>query len=301
MKILIPAVLAAACAQPVIACDLCAIYAASQAPGEIRRGPFAGVAVGNPGGQYLDSSISQVFAGYNFNERFGLQFNLPVIYRSFKRPDSMGGFERGTESGLGDVSLLGNFMPYQKLTENFTLSCTVLGGVKFPTGSSDRITEEFNEVEEPIGPPSGIHGHDLALGTGSFDGIVGAGIFSRWHKAFLGAAVQYAIRSEGDFHYQFANDLTWSGGPGYHLVLTHTYTVALQAVVSGEYKGKDTFRGQSAVDTGVTAVYLGPELSFTWKANLSARLAADLPVSIENTSLQTVPDYRIGAGLTWRF
>src|SRR5881296_1054795 len=113
MKALFAAGLAAATAQSVVACDLCAIYSAAQARGEVGQGPFAGVAeqfthfgtvqidgerVGNPSGQYLDSSISQVFAGYNFNERIGLQFNLPVIYRCFKRPQ---GFEidRGTESG----------------------------------------------------------------------------------------------------------------------------------------------------------------------------------------------------------
>jgi len=316
MKILIPAVLAAVCAQPVSACDLCAIYAASQARGEIGRGAFAGVAeqfthfgtvqvdgheVSNPSGQYLDSSISQVFAGYNLNERFGLQFNLPVIYRSFKRPDGEGGIERGTESGIGDVSLLGTFVPYRKLTENFTFNWSVLGGVKFPTGNSDRISEELHEVENPVGPPSGIHGHDLTLGTGSYDGIVGTGIFTRWHKGFLSANVQYAIRSKGDFDYQFANDLTWSGGPGYYLALTHKYALALQAVVSGEYKGKDTFQGNPAEDTGVTAVYLGPQLNFTWGGNLAAYLAADLPMSIDNTSLQTVPDYRIRGGVTWHF
>ena len=68
------------------ACDLCAIYSATQAQGEMGKGPFAGVAeqfthfgtvqfegerVSNPSGQYLDSSISQVFGGYNFNDRLG--------------------------------------------------------------------------------------------------------------------------------------------------------------------------------------------------------------------------------------
>ncbi len=316
MKILIPVVVAAVCVQPVSACDLCAIYTASQARGEIGRGVFAGVSeqfthfgtvqvdgheVSNPSGQYLDSSISQVFAGYNFNERFGLQFTLPLIYRSFKRPDGEGGIDRGTESGVGDVSLLGTFVPYTKLTENFTFNWSILGGIKFPTGSSDRISEEFNEIEDPVGPPSGIHGHDLTLGTGSYDGIVGTGIYTRWHKGFLSANVQYAIRSKGDFDYQFANDLTWSGGPGYYVVLRHEYTLSLQAIVSGEYKGKDTFQGESAEDTGVTAVYLGPQVNFTWGAHLGAYVAADFPMSIDNTSLQTVPDYRIRGGLSWHF
>ena len=79
------------------------------------------------------------------------------------------------------------------------------------------------------------------------------------------------------------------------------YTVTFQLVASGEYKGKDKFQGESAEDTGMTAVYLGPQIGFTWHENLSAHVGADLPVMLENTSLQTVPDFRIRAGLTWRF
>jgi len=257
--------------------------------------------VPNPSGQYLDSSISQVYAGYNFNAQFGLQFNLPVIYRSFERPDGAGGMDRGSESGIGDVSLLATFVPYRKLSENFTFNWSVLGGVKFPTGSTDRLKEEFTEIEDPVGPPSGIHGHDLTLGTGSYDGIIGSGVFTRWRRGLFSANLQYAIRSKGDFDYRFANDLTWSGGPGYYLALGHRYTLALQVVVSGEHKNHDTFQGQSAEDTALTAVYLGPQLSFTWGGNLAAYLAADIPVSMQNTSLQTVPDYRIRGGFTWRF
>ena len=315
MRILSLYVLSSAVTAPVVACDLCSIYSATQARGEVGEGLYAGLAeqfshfatvqvdgrkVSNEAGQYLDSSISQLFAGYNLNNRFGVQFNLPVIYRSFKRPE---GFEinRGTESGIGDVSLIGNFLAYRTLTENFTFSWSVLGGIKFPTGSTDRIKEEFNELEVPGAPESGIHGHDLTLGTGSFDGIVGTGIFTRWRRLFLTANAQYAIRSKGDFDYQFANDLTWSGGPGVYLALGHKYTLALQAVVSGEHKDSDTFQGASADDTGVTAVYLGPQLNFTWSSKLSAHVGADLPISIDNTALQTVPDYRVRAAVNWRF
>ena len=102
MKILSLSVLAGIVAAPASACDLCSIYSATQARGEIGKGFFSGVAeqfshfgtvqvdgqkVPNEVGQYLDSSISQLFAGYNFNDRFGVQFNLPVIYRSFRRPE----------------------------------------------------------------------------------------------------------------------------------------------------------------------------------------------------------------------
>ncbi len=297
------------------ACDLCSIYSTAQARGEIGKGFFAGVAeqfthfgtlqnesrkVPNEVGQYLNSSVWQVFGGYNFNDRFGLQLNVPVIYRSFKRPE---GFEldRGTESGIGDSALIGHFQVYRRETKKFTFSWTLLGGIKFPTGRTDRLREEFNENEIPDAPESGIHGHDLTLGSGSYDGIAGRGIFLRSRRCFLTASAQYAIRRKGDFDYRFADDLTWAGGPGLFLVLKDQYTLALQLNVTGEHKDRDTFQGEKAADTGVTAVYLGPQITLTWSDELCAERGLDLPVSIENTALQAVPDYRVRAGLTWHF
>ena len=315
MKILTSVFLSGVLTSPALACDLCALYSAAQARGEVGQGFFGRVAeqfthfgtvqidgakAPNPTGQYLNSSISQIFAGYNLTERLGAQLNVPMIYRSFKRPAGFA-IDNGTESGLGDISLLGNWVAVRKLRENFTFSWNLLGGLKFPSGNDDRIKEELVESETPGAPPSGIHGHDLTLGTGSIDGIVGTGVFTRWHRMFLNAGLQYAIRTKGDFDYEFANDLTWSGGPGVFLFLNHKYTLGLQAIVAGEAKGRDTFRGAKAEDTGVTAVYLGPQVNFTWKDKLSAQVALDLPVSIRNTALQTVPDYRVRAGVTWHF
>jgi hypothetical protein len=316
MKFLKFVVIAAACVQSVRACDICAIYSAAEARGVAGQGFFAGVAeqythfgdeqedgasVPNPTGQYMNSSISQLFAGYNISQRAAVQFNAPLIYRSFKRPEGFT-IQHGTESGLGDVSLTGSYLIVRELSKDeSTLLWSVIGGVKFPTGSTDRLKEEFNEVEIPGAPESGIHGHDLTLGSGSYDGIVGSTVYYRWKRFFFGASVQYAIRTEGAFDYHFANDLTWSGGPGALLFLSEEFTLSLQANVSGETKGRDTFQGELAEDTGVTAVYLGPEFTFTWQDKLSAELGADLPVSIDNTALQVVPSYRIHAAFTWRF
>src|ERR1041384_2569054 len=110
MKRISLSVLAGVAATPAWACDLCSVYSAMQARGEIDRGFTAGVAeqfthygtlqddgerVPNDLHQHLDSSISQPFVGYNFTERFGVQVNVPVIYRSFQRADDGGGVEGG--------------------------------------------------------------------------------------------------------------------------------------------------------------------------------------------------------------
>jgi hypothetical protein len=304
MKILTTVVLAGACAQPALACDLCSVYAASEAQGGSGEGLFGGVAEqfthfgtlqedGHkiPGeGQYIDSSVAQVFAGYNFNNWLGVQLNLPVIYRAYGS-DTM----HGTVSGIGDMSLLGNFTAYRALSENFNFTWGLLGGVKFPTGDSSKLNTPDSEL------PEGIGGHDLALGSGSYDGLVGTGVFTRWKRLFGTANVQYAIRTEGDFQHQYANDLVWFGGPGVYLALTHSYTLSLQAVVSGETKGKDTFAGVPDNDSAETLVYLGPQVNFTWGSRFSAQVAADLPVFRDNSGTQVMPDYRIRGAVTWRF
>jgi hypothetical protein len=309
MKILVCTVLAAVCAQPVFACDFCAVYAATEAQGNSGKGFYGGVAEQytyfdtfqagghdqpNPDGEHLNSLMSQLFAGYNFNNYIGLQLNLPVIYREYGAIES-GAHIHGSDLGLGDVLLLGNFHLYKKRTVDYTFNWNALAGLKLPTGDSSHL-----KASEPDFA-AGIGGHDLALGSGSFDGVIGTDIFARWKKLFFTAGTQYAIRSEGDFGYQYANDLSWSGGPGVYLALKDDYTLSLQAIVSGEYKPEDTRNGVAMDDTAETSVFLGPQINFTWGSQLSAQLGADLPVSIKSSGDQIVPTFRIRAAMTWRF
>ena len=304
MKRFLAVMVAGACAQPAMACDLCSVYAATEAQGGSGRGFLAGVAEqythfgtlqleGHeiPGeGQYIDSSISQVFAGYNFNNRFGVQLNLPVIYRAYGS-DTI----HNKVSGIGDLSLLGTFNAYRKLSTDYSFTWSLLGGVKFPTGDSALLNTPDSEL------PEGIGGHDLALGSGSYDGLVGTTAFGRWKRFFGTASVQYAIRSEGDFQHQYANDLTWLGGPGVYLFLEDNYTLSLEVIVSGETKGKDTFAGVPDEDSAETLMYLGPQVSFTWGSRLSAMLGGDMTVYRDNSGTQVLPDYRVRAAVTWRF
>ena len=280
---------------------------------------LGGEEVANPTGQYLNSSITQIVAGYQINNRFALQINVPLIYREFKRPE---GFEiqQGTVSGLGDVSLLlktvvfhysssgqrsfefyGGKNPVAVEHEpDFTVSSILLTGIKFPTGDSSRLEEEFHEIEIPGAPESGIHGHDLTLGTGSYDGLFGEQNALRYKNFFLETSVQFTLRGDGTHQYHFANDFIWDGGPGYYIVRNRDTIFGIQCVASGEYKDVDRFRGKPAEDTGITSVFLGPRLVAS-RGRWSAELAADLPVFIHNTSLQAVPDYRLHAGISVQF
>jgi hypothetical protein len=274
--------------------------------------------VANPAGQYENSSITQLVAGYTINDRFAVQLNIPLIYREFKRPQGFA-IDRGTESGLGDISLLMKTVAFHYASvarrefdvsgknpiaiehePDFTISAVLLTALKFPTGDTSRIKEEFHEINIPGAPPSGIHGHDLTLGTGSYDGIFGEQTSLRYKSFFAQANVQFTLRGDGLHQYHFANDLAWDGGPGYYLLRNRQTIVGLQFIVSGEHKDVDRFRGKAAEDTGITSVFVGPRIVAS-HGRWSADVDVDLPVLINNTALQVVPDYRIRGGISFHF
>lgn len=309
------------------ACDVCAIYAATDMR-ESRTGFYVSVAeqftsyntlqlngeeVPNPAGERLNSFITQFVGGYQINHRLGVQVNLPLISREYRRLESSGVVD-GDETGIGDLSVLARYTPLSRVTEFMVSRVTLMGGLKLPSGNSHRLKEElpppsddeevppqFRRHSDPDEVPSGVHGHDLALGSGSTDVLFGAQVFTSWRRLFLSGGLQYAIRTEGSFGYTYANDLTWSGGPGGFVLLAHNYTLGIQAVISGESKGKDTLNGMTEDDTARTGVYVGPGVVFTWGTSLAADLGVDASVVQNNSSLQVVPDYRLRVGATWQF
>jgi hypothetical protein len=334
MKILVGAIFVAFCSQPVLALDFGADTPII--PSQVNLGPgfvaglaeqvtyfnntqFNGRPPRGPGNvpipfdqQYLTSVTSEPFLGYNFSDRVGVRLELPVIYRQYQRilpGNAITVFLRSPGSlwGLGDIRLLGNVGLIKNNTPDCDVNWNFTAGVKFPTGNPDQLALTPQQI---VLSSSGITGSDLALGSGSYDGVIGTDIFLRHTRLFFSAETQYAIRSEGAFTYQYANDLSWSGGPGVYWIMKEDETLSFQAVVSGDTKGADTqfgiLRGGipgrfSLGNTGETGVYLGPQINFTWHKNVSAQLGADLPVSVVTDGVQIVPTFRVHGAVTVSF
>ncbi|MFN2375759.1 MAG: hypothetical protein ABR538_04430 [Candidatus Binatia bacterium] len=328
-------------------CDLCAIYTGALLQRD-RTGIFLGLSeqytdfstiregtseVANPGQEWMGSSTTQVMAGYAFTPWMGLQLNLPLIHREYRRLEE-GMPVRGDVGGLGDLSVVGRFTPVSRAVGEVLFHVEMLAGIKAPTGDSDLLAEEMgghHEEEEehhddgghehalraggqgvPASPGRGaaheghhhegaIHGHDLALGTGSWDGIFGTRLYASWKRLFAQVSLQYIVRGNGDFGYEYADFFSWEAGPGLYLVAGGDWTTSLRLVTSGEKKGRD-HQGGSLVDaTAVNRVYVGPGLWLTWADRMSGELTVDLPVYQDVTGRQISPDYRLRAGLNWRF
>ena len=83
-----------------------------------------------------DSNTQLVLGASMLDNRVSLQLNVPLIIRTFKRPD---GFEidRGTVSGLGDVALLANFTLFNFRSGDHSQSPR--------SGTSDGATAAFSQ------------------------------------------------------------------------------------------------------------------------------------------------------------
>src|SRR5690606_6617939 len=153
---------------------------------------------------------TQFLLGWQFTDRIGVQLALPLVARSYRRVEDGNRIVHGDPTGLGDMSLVGTVLAYSRATDASVLRLSVLGGIKFPTGDPDLLAEELQEPvtavrarrlrgethhdsgpshHEPGRIPSGVHGHDLALGSGSFDGIVGALAYWDYGRFFVNAGI----------------------------------------------------------------------------------------------------------------
>lgn len=263
----------------------------------------------NPAGEELDSSITQFIIGYDFAHALGVQLGVPVIHRSFQRLHH-GVLEDGSVSGVGDVSFLAHWAPIHIQRSDFLVTVRFFAGLSLPTGDSDRVLEEaaesghHGEGEGEEGgeeAASGVHGHDLALGTGGVSGIFGVDARVQWKRLFTTMGIEAAVRLKGANDYKFADEMTWHGSLGAVLMEEKDFILALAAECNGSSKGQDVFRGVRATDTAATIVYLGPKLSATWQQRYHAEVGVEFPVLCESTGVQIVPDYRISATVGVRF
>lgn len=275
---------------------------------------------------YLDSSVTHVVPTYNFSSRFGLSLNLPVVYRSFKRTDdrySVNGGVISVQRGVveeddllafGDMALVARWTAWEKSEMEYGVVLNVLGGVKFPTGNTDRVEDEVeqariydsflppNTPHDPLGHSrSGVHQHEISPGSGSFDGIFGVTLNTRWKRYFFNSQVQYYLRTEGEDTFEYGDELMVSGGPGVYALLGDSFTLSVQALAVYDTLARAELLGRKSDNTGMTAWYMGPLVTLTWGERFSANAGADLPVSISNNGFQNVPNFRFHAGFSYRF
>jgi len=146
-----------------------------------------------------------------------------------------------------------------------------------------------------------VHGHDLALGSGSTDYLLGGDAQWTHGRLFLRGAIQYKLRTPGAFDYEMADETSWELGAGGHAILTHHHSLALQALLSEDHKGLDTLAGEPQEDTGISVRYAGVRVHGSIGQRFTADASWETPIRIRTSETMVVPDYRLRGAVTWRF
>jgi hypothetical protein len=292
--------------------------------------------------QFLKSSVSQVSGQYDVSNSTSLQLVVPVVSRTWRRIEDekvQRGSDAGIGDitllahyvpvNYANGDLLARLRMFGGV-ELPTGDAHYLGEESAPghhgdeedshgeedesSGDSDSHGDSHGEMEHHSiahkhngvvhGPQAAnaIHGHDITLGSGSWDFPLGVGLYTQWKSFIWQTDAQYTIRTEGAFDYTFANDWTWATAVGHYLYLEDDAQVALRARLSGQYKGYDTGKGGERYDdTAFNGTFLGPEVTALAAHRWQAVLGYDLPINVHNSDTQITPSYRIRAALTYRF
>ena len=238
-------------------------------------------------------------------ERASLDINVPLVSRAYtQRPE--GTYESGRDTQLGDMSLLFVVQPYWGVRGDKTVDWRIRGGAKLPTGDSSELSNvpaslAPSSSQDPSKPQSAVYAYDRAIGSGSFDWIVGSSYVVRYEKYFGIIDAQYLGRTTGSDDFRYGNKVTTHVTPGYFF---HQYERNLFAIMfdaAYEFVGQSDYNGTTVDNSGQTQFTLGPKLLANFADQFSATVGIAIPVYRTVNGTQLATNYQLTAGLMCGF
>jgi len=240
----------------------------------------------------LNASLA---AAYGVSHRLTLSAELPYVRRDELREgthDHVGGVavngvERlGTVAGIGDLNILAKY----RLTASEGPRVALIAGIKLPTGSTHRRSNDGERLETEHQP-----------GTGSWDPLFGASAATGLGALQLTASALYQLSTKGAQRTRLGDRL--QGG----IALSHRFGAAPHehgesrnhhhgdeldehpdahphsswdafVELAGEWEGRQKVAGEVEDASGGSWVYAAPGVRFTAASGWSAGAAVALPL-----------------------
>ncbi len=227
--------------------------------------------------------------GYGLTKNFDLSLSLPYVSCSSVQVEDVDNLGRGEHaSAVGDLKLAGKYRFWSR-----GVSAALLFGVKVPTGkdsAKDKSGDKF--------------GPELQPGSGSWDYNAGAAVSRGFGEhAALASAVQYTYRGEGAQEERLGGVFRHDLGISYAIKpLGQHPNVSFLLEVETQWLGKDRSRKNDKVlDSGGTAVFIGPGLSATLNQSVSAFVEVPIPVYQNPGGEHQKTRYEIISGVSRHF
>ena len=190
-------------------------------------------------------------------------------------------------AGIGDVNVLAKY----RLTEGEGAGFALIGGIKLPTGSTHRRSNDGERLETEHQP-----------GTGSWDPLFGASAATKLGPLRLTASALYQFSTKGAQNTQLGDRLQGGialshrfGGAGHHHAegshnhhhgdeLDEQHEGPAHASwdafieLGGEWEGRQKIGGEIERESGGKWLYVAPGARFNFASAWSAGAAIALPV-----------------------
>ena len=202
--------------------------------------------------------------GGNINDRLMISTEIPYVVRRSLEVDNHAILGKDQRSqGMGDLRLLGDL----KVLRRETSSVSVIGGVKFPTGS----TKETNTVDTRFEP-------ELQPGSGSYDYLLGGVYREAKGRANLTGNIVYVFKNEGAQDFRYGNLLSTTFTVDY---LTNPNTRALKTRfgldANIQYEQRQKNQGETVKDSGGVTLLMGPTVTIEVTKRVALSSAFLLP------------------------
>jgi Putative MetA-pathway of phenol degradation len=289
----------------------------------------------------LDTILApSLVLAYGLTNDFTISARLPVIVRQNIRegahehpgggaPAENSVVELGDSSGIGDVTLMGQYRFYNNRAAQ--LEMAMLVGVSLPTGRTNVVSNEGERFETEFQPGSGAFGGLFGLavtkrigpwsldanvlyevnGTGAQDTDLGdrllynAGVSYRIYGGFAGPSGGTGGRMQAGLP-----EPMYHGGPKAHEhdhdhhhdepVAARGPALDLVLELNGEWHDRQRIAGVTDPNSGGNVVYLSPGVRLSMD-KWSGFVSVGLPVVSEMYGVQAEPDWRLLAGVSMGF
>lgn len=172
-------------------------------------------------------------------------------------------------TGLGDMSLTGLYKIFNKNAQTLHLNL----GISFPVGNIN------SKDDTPMGSNMKLP-YPMQLGSGTYDGLIGATYLGQREKYSWGIQPMFTIRTgENSEGYRFGNNFNLSGWGAYQLNNWISTSVRLSFNSQGRIKGEDDELNPMMVTTADTNNIGGERINTSLGVNMM--LPGNLRLGVE--------------------
>lgn len=203
-----------------------------------------------------------------------LAVQIPYLEKRLRLKDSKGRRVTMESRGLGDMVTMGKYRFYRKDVPGGSTQAAILAGLKFPTGSDDRMDIVPSGKREKL-PPM------LQPGSGSMDYLVGFALGKLSPSFDVEGGALYRINTEAN-DFRFGNQLQYELALQYKLYppfpSKRNSQLNLMLEINGLHMGKDKSRKGKVGNTGGDMLFLSPGLQYILNRNSLLEFSFQFPV-----------------------